>query len=142
MEKINDYMHRSAITCKLTDSAFHVAKLMNDNQIRTVVVVDDTGNFWGVISVLDLMPLVDKKLEETSAEDIMKPFDFTADPQLPIERAVKLMDKHQIEYLVIKGEGAKRSHPIGILTSYDIVRVMARINTGRIVGSVRLCAQQ
>lgn len=138
MKTISDYMHRSAITCRLNDSSLRVAKLMNDNQIRTVMVVDDTGGFWGVISVLDLMALFDKELDKISAEDVFRPFELTVDPQLPIEDAVVLMNEHQIEYLVIRGEGATRSHPVGILTSYDMVRVMARINSGRIMGCVRL----
>ena len=71
----------------------------------------------------------------------MQPCQFTVDPQLPVNEAVALMDKHQVEYLVIGSEGTPEKRPVGILTSYDIVRCMARIKVGRItVGPLKLAA--
>ncbi len=140
MELICNFMHRGTVTCRLDDTAQDVAELMNDNQIRTVVVVDERGGFWGVISVLDLLPAIGKNLGKVSAEDLMQPCQFTVDPQLPVNEAVALMDKHQVEYLVIGSEGTSEKRPVGILTSYDIVRCMARIKVGRTVGPLKLAA--
>jgi predicted transcriptional regulator len=93
-----------------------------------------------VISVLDLLPVIGKDLGQVLAEDLMHPCQFTVDPQLSIEEAVALMEKHQVEYLVISDAGTTENRPVGILTSYDIVRCIARIKVGRIMGPLRLAA--
>ena len=129
--KICDLMHKGVIFCYPEDTVKEVARIMDDNRIRSVVVVDQTGEVWGVISIMELMPLYGKELESIKAEDVMRPYKIEIDPQAPVEHAIKLMKQRKFEHLVIIDPHAGPKRPIGILTSFDIVQYMSGLALGQ-----------
>ena len=122
--KIHDIMHKGVVFCYPEDTVKDVAKIMNDNQIRSVVVIDQTGEVWGVISIME-------DLEATKAEDVMRPYKIEIDPQAPVQDAIELMKKRKFEHLVIIDPHAGPKRPVGIITSFDIVEYMSGLNVGR-----------
>jgi len=128
---IHEIMHKGVVFCYPDDTVKDVVKTMNDNQIRSVVVVDQTGEVWGVISIMELMPFYGGDLEATKAEDVMQPYKIEIDPQAPVEDAIELMKKRKFEHLVIIDPHAGPKRPVGILTSFDIVEYMSGLNVGR-----------
>jgi CBS domain-containing protein len=112
------------------DSAEVIAEMMAANQIRSVAVVDETGKVWGSVSMLDLLRLYGKELEQTKAQDVMRPYRIEVDPQWPVEKAIELMKKRKIEHLLIIDPHAGPKRPVGILTDFDIVRYMSDVEHG------------
>ena len=50
--RVCDLMDREVITCNLDDNLKDVLTMMKGNRFRTVVVQDETGEVWGLISRL------------------------------------------------------------------------------------------
>ena len=60
----------------------------------------------------------------------MRPYRIEVDPQWPIETAIDLMKRTRYEHLIIVDPHVGPRRPIGILSSFDIVRYMSGIETG------------
>lgn len=136
--RVCDLMERGVIFCYPEDSLAVVIGLMKSNQFRSVVVVHESGEVWGLISIMDVIRFHGEDLQRISAEEIMKPFKIEVDPQWPIERAIPLMKKYKIDDLIIIDPHAGPKRPIGVLTSFDIVRHMSNINTGHFEQMLRM----
>lgn len=130
MTRVCDLMHRGVLYCYPDDSAKVVAEMMATNQIRSVAVVDESGEVWGSVSMLDLLRLYGKELEQTQVRVIMRPYRIEVDPQWPVEKAIELMKKRKIEHLLIIDPHAGPKRPVGILTDFDIVRYMSDVEQG------------
>ena len=128
--KICDLMHKGVIFGYPDDSAKDIARMMKENQIRSVVVMDETGEVWGLVSIMELLPLYNRNLDEIRAEDIMRLYQIEVDPQWSIEKAIEIMQKRKIEHLIIIDPHAGPKRPVGILTSFDIVQYMSGLKLG------------
>jgi CBS domain-containing protein len=123
-------MHKGVSCCFPEETVKSVAKMIQANQFRSVVVVHQSGEVWGLISIGDLIRHYGEDLEKLSAEDIMRPYKIDVDPQWPVERAIEIMRKRKIEHLIIIDPHAGPKRPIAILTTFDIIRHMSQIETG------------
>lgn len=130
MIRICDVMHKGVIYCYLDDTAKEVAKMMTANQIRSIIVADENGEVWGLISNMDIISLYGKDLDKIRAEEIMKPYKLEIDPLMPIEKAIELMKKQRYEHLIIIDPNAGPKRPVGIISSFDIVQYMSGLKTG------------
>ncbi len=140
--KIHDLMHKGVLFCYPEDSVKDVVTIMHENQIRAVAVVDETGEVWGVISVMELLPLYGKDIEAIKAEEVMRPYKIEVDPQAPVEDAIDLMKKRKIEHLIIIDPHAGPKRPVGILTSFDIVQYMSGLNVGQFERLLKMPADE
>ncbi len=131
MTRICDIMHKGIFVCYTTDSVREVALIMHENNIRGVVVVDDTGDIWGYISNKDLVNHYYDNIDILKAEDIMRPYKIEVDPLWPIEKGIEIMIKNKFEHLIIIDPNAGHKRPVAILTSYDIIQYMSGLNVGR-----------
>lgn len=129
MALVRDLMHRGVITCHLETSVRQLAKTMEANDVRSVVVTDDRGEVWGIVSIISILKAWGKDLDDLTAEDILQPYTITVSPEAPIEEAVKLMQQKRIEHLVIVHPGVVR-RAVGILTTFDIIEHMAGMTAG------------
>jgi predicted transcriptional regulator len=130
MLRVCDLMHKGVSCCYPEETVKSVAKMIQANQFRSVVVVHQTGEVWGLISILDLVRHWGEDLEKLTAEDIMRPYKIDVDPQWPVERAIEIMRNRKIEHLIIIDPHAGPKRPIAILTSFDIILHMSQIETG------------
>lgn len=129
--RVCDIMHKGVVTCDPSDNLLRVAEMMLENQFRSVVVADPSGDAWGLISVMELIHFVEEDLEKVTAEEAMRPYKIEVDPQWPVERAIEIMRRRKIEHLMIIDPHAGPKRAIGILTSFDIVRYMSSIEAGK-----------
>lgn len=123
--KVRDVMHRGVITCGVFDSADKIARIMVDNQVSVIVVIDERFNACGVVSKTNLLELYGEDLSETIAEDIMSDSLYTISPDSTIETAIQIMKKYQVHQLVIVTQTCAMKRPAGILTSGDVMSLMA-----------------
>ncbi len=123
-------MDRDIIFCYPDDSVTDVVLMMKANQFRPVIVVHEAGEVWGLVSRLALIRFYGEDLDRIRAEEVMRPYRFEIDPQWPIETAIDLMQRTRFEHLIIVDPHAGPRRPIGILSSFDIVRYMSGIESG------------
>jgi CBS domain-containing protein len=124
-------MDREVITCHPDDSLKSILKMMKENRFRTVVVQDETGEVWGLISRLAIVRFYGQDLEQIKAEQAMRTYKFEVDPQMPIEKAIEIMKRTRYEHLIVVDPHAGPKRPIGVLASFNIVWYMSKIERGR-----------
>lgn len=122
---IMDTMHRGVVTCRVAATADEVAKIMLDNHISALVVIDERLDACGVITKTDLVRCYGKDLSSITAEDIMSPGLLTVSPDTLVRDAVQRMLTHKVHQLVIVTEADAHHRPVGIFTIADAVALMA-----------------
>ena len=128
--RVCDLMHKGVISCYVNDTVKDVAQIMENNHFRSVVVVNERGEVWGLITYMEMIPHYDRNLEKMRASEIMRPYRVEIDPQWPIENAIEVMNKLRYYHLIIVDPHVGTKWPVGMLTSFDVVRHMARLETG------------
>jgi len=128
--KICDLMHKGVISCYAEDSVKDVAGMMNDHQFRSVIVVNENGEVWGLITYREMLPQYGKNLSKIMAQDIMRPYRIEIDPQWPVESAIEIMKRLHYYHLIIVDPHVGTKWPVGILTSFDVTRYMAHLEMG------------
>lgn len=123
--RIREAMKSGVITVGVESSVHEVLKSLSGNHVSGIVVVDEFGETWGVISSIDVVAaLKDKTLEEIeslTAEDIMTPHAIEIGPGKTLEDAARIMVEKGIHRLVIGHPHEGRRVPVGIITATDIV---------------------
>lgn len=122
---IRDFMRRGVVTCGVDANAAEVARIMLDNDVSALVVIDERLNACGVISKTDLIGYYGKDLSLITAEDIMSPKILTVSPDTLVHEAVQLMLERRVHQLVIVTKGGAHRRPVAIFTSGDAVALMA-----------------
>ncbi len=122
---IRDFMCRGVVTCGVNANAAEVARIMLDNDVSALVVVDERLNACGIISKTDLIRFYGKDLSLIGAEDIMTSEILTVSPETLIQEAVQLFLERGVHQLVIVTEGGAHRRPVAIFTTGDAVVLMA-----------------
>ncbi|MCH7558576.1 MAG: CBS domain-containing protein [Planctomycetes bacterium] len=122
---IRDFMRRGVVTCGVAANAAEVARIMLDNDVSALVVVDERLNACGVISKTDLIGYYGRDLSLITAEDIMTSEILTVSPDTLVHEAVQLMLEHRVHQLVIVTKGGAHRRPVAIFTTGDAVALMA-----------------
>ncbi len=128
--RICDLMHKGVISCFTEDSVKDVAKMMEDHQLRSVVVVNERGEVWGIITYREMLPHYGKNISKLKARDIMRQYRIEVDPLWPVERAVEIMRRIRYYHLIIVDPNVGTKWPVGMLTSFDVVQYMAQLEAG------------
>lgn len=146
---VADVMNRDPITVKPQTPVKEAIKILAEQRISGLPVVDDAGKVVGVISETDLLwqetgvepPLyivfldsviylenparydqeLHKALGQTVGE-VMSTNPVTIKPDQPLRKAAKLMQEKSIRRVAVTDDEGK---VLGILTTADIVRAMA-----------------
>lgn len=118
-------MCRGVVTCGVNATAAEAAKIMLDNDVSALVVVDECLNACGIISKTDLLRSYGKDLSLIVAEDIMTLEIITVSPETLVHEAVQLILEHGVHQLVIVTHGGIHRRPVAIFTSGDAVEIMA-----------------
>jgi predicted transcriptional regulator len=123
--KVRDAMKAGVITVDVEASVSQVISELTKNDVSGLVVIDEFGETWGVISSIDIISaLSDKSIEDIdklTAEDLMTPHAIEVDPEKTLEDAARLMADKGIHRLVIGHPHEGRRVPVGIITASDIV---------------------
>jgi acetoin utilization protein AcuB len=117
---IREYMSASPRTIGRARSLSVAAKMMRDNQVRHLPVLDG-GRIVGIVSERDILMIeslpgvnpTDVRVEEAMVEDV-----FTVAPETPVGEAIEMMiDRKLGSAVVSSGE-----HVIGVFTTIDALR--------------------
>jgi len=136
--RLCDIMHKGVITCSSTESLRNVAAMLDDHQFRSVVVVNENGEVWGLITYMELLAHFGEDVDAVRASQVMRPYRMEVDPQWPIEKAIDLMKELNYYHLIIVDPHVGTRWPVGMLTSFDIVRYMSNLEPGHHESFLRL----
>lgn len=145
--RVSAIMTTKVITVKPDTKVQEVARLLAENRIRSVPVIDDTNRVVGVITASDLflkekgipfsaikLPVMFKKwadparlveiIEEAryhSAKDVMTEEVVTVSPDETIGHAALLMARHDLSAIPVVQEGKLA----GLISRTDLIRLIA-----------------
>jgi CBS domain-containing protein len=123
-DNVGRWMIKKVYTAKEKDSVLEAAELMNKRHIGTLVVVDGKKPV-GIVTERDILNKVvakNLKADEVKVGDIMTADIKCADIDAPISKVSCDMTLHKIKRMPI----TKKGRLVGIITSSDLLRIMAR----------------
>lgn len=145
--KAEDIMVKEVITAKADTSIEELARLLTENKISGIPVVDDEGNIIGIVTEGDLLrkevpprlpqviTILDaiiyfngvkrfnedfKKLTALTASELMTTEVITAPGNMEIRDIARLMVNHNIKRIPV----VEKRKIIGIISRADIVRTL------------------
>jgi CBS domain-containing protein len=123
--RVSGAMHYGVIACDRDTPLTEVARLMSEERVHCVVVVDhDPRRPWGLISDLDLTAAASVRgLNGQTAGGTAATPVLTVAPDESLERAAQLMTEHGVAHLVVAEPDNGR--PVGVLSTLDIARAAA-----------------
>jgi len=119
--KIEEVMIKNVITLQRDVSAYDAVKLMNENKIGCLVVLQ-YGQVVGIITERDMLERVLEKCrdpKETKVTEIMTKRVIVGKPDMQLAEAAKLMFEKKVKKLPIVEE----NHLVGLVTLTDLARV-------------------
>ncbi len=126
--RVMDVMSTPPITVNINASVREAAKLMFDNRIGSVLVVDEENRLRGIITERDLIYLVAMgktvNADEYPVWQIMTENPITISPHEPVTRALAIMREASIRHLPVVDEENK---PIGVISIRDVVNYIAEV---------------
>jgi CBS domain-containing membrane protein len=133
MLRVNDVMSREVRTVQRNDQLGVADKLMKDERIRHLPVIDEAGDVCAVVSQRDLFRgallralgygsrAEETLLRQVVVKEAMSADLFTTTPDAPVAEAARVMIERRIGCLPVL-DGGKL---VGIVTETDFVRLIA-----------------
>lgn len=118
-ERLSEVMTRDLVTVPPTASLEEAARLMRDNDIGDVLVVDDNGSLFGIVTDRDIV--VEAVAEgthpsSTSVDQVCTHDPVSLGPDDAVAEAAKLMSDHAIRRLPVVDNGSL----VGIVSLGDL----------------------
>ncbi|MCS6907973.1 MAG: CBS domain-containing protein [Anaerolineales bacterium] len=123
--QVGDVMSDAYLVCRDKTPIASAARAMTSTGWRSVVVVDAKGTPLGVVSGLDLLPYcLEEDCSKKVVSEVMHPaLTITIDATLQ-EAADMMIENHHHRLVVVDPEDPD-SMPLGVISSFDIVALMA-----------------
>ena len=115
--KVNELMTESVVTAQPHHTVEHVRKLLENNKVSAVPVVDSENSPVGVISATDLV----RDLKSgTPISNLMTEKVYTVPQYDDVSTAARVMRNHKIHHLVVTDE----QKVVGVLSSFDLLKLL------------------
>jgi CBS domain-containing protein len=119
--KVEEAMIKNVITLQQDVSAYDAVKLMNENRIGCLVVLQ-YGQVVGIITERDMLERVLEKCKnpkETNITEIMTKRVIVGKPDMQVVEAAKLMFENKVKKLPI----VEGNRLVGLVTLTDLARI-------------------
>jgi CBS domain-containing protein len=118
-DRLSEVMTKDLVTVPATASLEEAARLMRDNNIGDVLVVDDTGSLFGIVTDRDIV--VEAVAEgihpsSTTVDEVCTHDPVSLGPDDAVAKAAKLMSDRAIRRLPIVDNGSL----VGIVSLGDL----------------------
>lgn len=120
---VREAMSSPVITIHENQSVVDAAKLMSQQRIGAVIVIDNEENPVGILTERDLVYRIvarDLTPRDIPVKEVMSTPLRTVDPETTLEEAMKIMDKHNIRRLGVNYKNKLE----GIITERDILHLI------------------
>jgi CBS domain-containing protein len=131
---LREIMTRRVVTAGPDDDVRHVAQLMRDRGVGSVVICDRQGEPWAMITDRDLAVRVladERALSDPIREHVSRPL-VTGEAEMELDEAAALMVRHRVRRLPVVESGSL----VGIVTLDDIA-----VRTGNLEVAQRMTAE-
>lgn len=130
-DKVSEFLKKPLITVEVGMSMRDAARIMRNEGISGMLVVDSNAKPVGVVSDTDMLRALSKGVsKEANVEEIMSTSFFGIDPEATLHEAAKLMRENRVSRLFVvkgaKGRTELMQMPEGIITLSDIITALAR----------------
>jgi acetoin utilization protein AcuB len=122
---IEKYMTTSPITIEQDRSLAHAQRVMSDNKVRHLPVMDGE-KLVGILSDRDvalISSIAGADPHTLRVSDAMTPKPYTTSPKTPIDEVVSHMAEHKIGSVVV----VDNHHVVGIFTAVDALAAFAHL---------------
>jgi len=116
--KVKDAMTRDVMTASPASKLRDVQKLMRDNAITGIPILEE-GRLLGIVSIGDVISALDSGTMDRSAEAVMSSSVITLDEEMPLSFAVTYFDRYKFGRFPVLDSSGRLS---GIITASDILR--------------------
>ncbi|RLJ19203.1 hypothetical protein DJ031_09225 [bacterium endosymbiont of Escarpia laminata] len=119
---VGSVMSKGLVTALQTLDYREAYECFAENQIRHLVVVDDSGRLAGIVTETDIMRHMGLEhfLQYTGLSSVMTRSVATLGPKESLNQAVERMSSSRISCIVVEEDG----FPLGMLTERDAVRLL------------------
>ena len=117
---ISKILSRDCITVQHGQTLRDIAKILTENSIGAVPVVDDSGSLVGILSERDLVQSLpqDIDLDTHKAADLMTTDLIVTSIEVSSSDLMKLMTEHKVRHILIVSEEGL----LGIVSIGDVVK--------------------
>lgn len=121
--RVRDCMHQGILSCSEDAPLGEVAGVMAEHRVHAVAVLrGGSRRPVGVVSDLDVVRAVAAGAER-SAVGVAADGPLAVSADDPVHRAAQLMAEHGVAHLIVLD--AASGHPIGVISTLDVVAVYA-----------------
>lgn len=120
--KVKDASKKHIFTASKTDSLRYIQKMMRDNGISAVPILED-DLLVGMISLNDILTALDKSYIDDKAEKHMTKSLIILEDDMPLSYAIPFFDKYSYHRFPVVDKNKQLS---GILSSRDILLALLR----------------
>jgi CBS domain-containing protein len=117
--KVNKVMHKKLVTVPTSATIHDAALKMKNEEVGSVLIVDETGKLEGIVTDRDIAIAVGANTldpKQTCAYDIMTDEPITVSSDADIESALRLMNTGNVRRLPV----CKNGKLVGMLSSADV----------------------
>ncbi|MDR2070875.1 MAG: CBS domain-containing protein [Treponema sp.] len=118
--KIKDVMCQAVISGKATDTMRHIQKVMRENYITGIPIVEDQ-RLVGLVSIDDIVTALDKGYIDRPVSERMTRNVIVLEDDMPLSFAISYLNKYRYGRFPVLN---KQQELVGILTSKDVVRTL------------------
>jgi CBS domain-containing protein len=128
---VRDLMTIGVASCPPNLPVAELARLLLDNNLEAVIVLNEAGHGVGFVSQDDLVRIYarDDRLSLT-AEDVMDPDVPQVPPEIPLEAAAQIMRDRGVRVLFLTHHADGRIFPAGVITYQHYLRHLAARDEG------------
>jgi len=121
---VGSIMVRDIATLPPTASVADAFKLMEEKDVRSIVVVDEDGGVAGIVTDSDVVFRAAGRggLSQIPVADVMTPDPYTVEPNLDMNDAIRLMGEHGFRRLPVVENGKL----VGLVSIGDIIRAFMK----------------
>ncbi len=115
-------MRRELVTVSPDESVREAVKRMVENNVGSILVVDEEGRLLGIFTERDLARLVASGADlEQPVSKYMSRKPLTASPEEPVSKVASKMVEHWLRHLPVVDEEGRL---VGILSIRDVLRAI------------------
>ncbi len=126
--QVKDVMSKDIVSARLGSTLREISGILIKNRIRAVLVRDEKGNPWGVISTRDIVSSMARAdFNALTAEEVITRDLITIRPGSTLKEAAAKMTEHHVQRLIVAhpSDLKGRLTIVGIITMTDLIRTIS-----------------
>ena len=127
-KQVKDVMSKDILSARLKSTLKEISEILIKHRISAVLIRDDSGNPWGVITTRDIVCSMTKAdFYDLTAEDVMTRDLVTIRPRSTLLRAAKKMMEEKVQRLIVAHPGHLKGQVriVGIISMSDLIKTIS-----------------